>query len=121
MIGNSPSCATSNGGLRKIVDVSSLFVGVESLFPEVIDSLYAGKLAYPANFNQTLKNVYDSLELKVRLLMAYAAFSVCYLHSMTSYLAHFLLMVVQQSYVPDVMGLVADWRTIISSQKSYFS
>ena len=68
MIGNSPSCASSNGGLQKVVDVTSLFVGVESLFPEVIDSLYAGKLAYPANFNQTLKNVYDTLELKVLLV-----------------------------------------------------
>jgi hypothetical protein len=58
-------CSTSNGGLQKIVDVSALFVNVESFFPEVIDSLYVGKLAYSANFNQTLKNVYDSLDLKV--------------------------------------------------------
>ena len=40
--------------------------GIESLFPDVIDSLYVGWLAWPAQYNQLLKSVYDSLDLKVR-------------------------------------------------------
>jgi hypothetical protein len=47
-----------------------LFVGIESLFPEVIDSLYVGKLAWPAQYNQLLKAVYDNLDLKVELTVS---------------------------------------------------
>jgi hypothetical protein len=63
MVGNNP--ASSLVSHQKLVDVSSLFVGIESLFPEVIDSLYVGKLAWPAQYNQLLKTVYDNLDLKV--------------------------------------------------------
>ena len=65
MIGGSPVCTTATGGQQKLVDVSSLFIGAESLFPDVIDSLYVGKLAHTTTFNQSLKAVYDNLELKV--------------------------------------------------------
>ena len=64
MVSNNPN---NSAGVshQKLVDVSSMFVGIESLFPEVIDSLYVGRLAWPSQYNQMLKSVYDSLDLKV--------------------------------------------------------
>ena len=64
MVSNPPGSAVVSH--QKLVDVSSMFVGIESLFPEVIDSLYVGKLTWPSQYNQLLKSVYDSLDLKAR-------------------------------------------------------
>jgi hypothetical protein len=73
MVSNNPN-NTAGVSHQKLVDVSSMFVGIESLFPEVIDSLYVGRLAWPSQYNKMLKSVYDSLDLKVKhfdMIMGY--------------------------------------------------
>lgn len=63
VVGNNPNCTSLNH--QKLVDLTSMFVGIESHFPEVIDSLYLGRLVWPGGGNQLLKTVYENLELKV--------------------------------------------------------